>query len=148
MRFDVALNLIWALVGVVALVTLGVAELRRGAATLRSRCRRGIAVLIATVALFPCISASDDLVCLEFLNTSSPAHTEFLSPRLKEGTHRPTLSLAMQLESLENFQISSAKFSFAILARSDRVAQRVVQCCERPLPSRADRAPPAQSLPA
>jgi len=146
MHLEAALNLIWALVGVVALGLLGVAELRRGVATLRSRCRRCIAVLIATVALFPCISASDDMVCLELLHTGSFASAQLSKAHFKEVAHQAAFSLALQLESLENFQISYAKFSVATLSQSDRVAQRVVRCCDRPLPSRADRGPPLHSL--
>ena len=142
MHFDTALNLIWALVGTVALGALGVAELRRGKATLQSRCRRGIAVLIATVALFPCISASDDLVCLEQLQMGSVRYSEFSNGQSQPSGQRPSLYLALQFESLENFQISSACFNPETISQFARLRPHAVHCCERPLPSRAGRAPP------
>ncbi|HLY62430.1 MAG TPA: hypothetical protein VKV95_16940 [Terriglobia bacterium] len=146
MHFDVALNLIWSLVGGTALVTLGVSEFRRGVTSLRSRCRRGMAVFIATVALFPCISASDDLVCLSVLPADSSAATQLFNLPSQEKSYAPALGLALQLESLENFQISASRFSLTTFSQTDQVAHRAVQCCDRPLPSRADRAPPAPAL--
>lgn len=145
MHFDTALNLVWALVGVVALGALGVSELRRGAVTLQSRCRRGIAVLVATVALFPCISASDDLVCLEQLQVGPAKRAEFAQGQTKESNQRLGLSLALQLESLENFLISSSCFDHGTVSQFARVGPHAIRCCERPLPSRAGRAPPSHT---
>jgi hypothetical protein len=145
MHFDTALNIVWAFVGVVALGALGVSELRRGADTLQSRCRRGIAVLVATVALFPCISASDDLVCLEQLQIGSAKRAEFAKGQSQESNQQLGLSLALQLESLENFQISSICFDHVTVSQFARVGPHATRCCERPLPSRAGRAPPSPS---
>ena len=146
MHFDTALNLVWALVGVVALGGLGFSEMRRGAATMQSRYRRGLAVLVATVALFPCISASDDLVCLEQLQIGSAKRAEFAQGQSQESNQRMGLYLALQFESLENFQISSACFGLITVSQFARVGPHAVRCCERPLPSRAGRAPPQQTF--
>ncbi|HEV2232172.1 MAG TPA: hypothetical protein VGV68_02065 [Terriglobia bacterium] len=146
MHFDTALNLAWVFVGVVALGALGVSELRRGAATMRSRCRRGIAVLVATVALFPCISASDDLVSLEQLQIGSANRAAFTHGQSQESNQQPDLFLALQFESLENFQISSACFCLVPISKFARVRPRAARCFERPLPSRTDRAPPQQAF--
>ena len=60
MSFDLILNLCWGLLGLVAWLCL---ITRTG-----DRCwRRRITVLLAIVALFPCISASDDLASLRHL---------------------------------------------------------------------------------
>lgn len=142
MHFDVALNLIWAIVGAVSLVILGVSELRRGVTTLRSRCRRGIAVFIATVALFPCISASDDLVCLKQLNFGASMGMEQFGPQSKSSNEKSNLSLALQLESLEHSQISSMGLVPSRLSQVADVGRHLIRCCDRPIPSRSDRAPP------
>ena len=146
MHFDTALNLIWVCVGVAAVGALGFSELRRGTATLKSRCRRGIAVLVATVALFPCISASDDLVSLEQLQIGSANRAEFAHGQSQESNQQPDLFLALQFESLENFQISSACFGLVTVSQFARVRPHAVRYCDRPVPSRADRAPPQQAF--
>lgn len=146
MHIDTALNLAWVFVGVVAVGALVVSELRRGAATLQSRCHRGIAVLVAAVALFPCISASDDLVCLDQLRIGSAKSAEFTHGQPLESNQRLDLYLALQFESLENFQISSACFGLVAVSQFARVRPHAVRCCERPAPSRAGRAPPQQAF--
>lgn len=146
MHFDVALNLIWAIVGAVSLLILGASELRRGATTLRSRCRRGMAVFIATVALFPCISASDDLVCLKQLNFGASMGMDQFAPQSKCSNEKPNLSLALQLESLEHSQISSSGLAPSKLSQMASVGHHLIRCCSRPVPFRSGRAPPAHLL--
>lgn len=68
---DTLLNLLWLLTVVGAIAVWGVTELRRSnPSTFRARMRRGVAVLAATVALFPALSASDDVVSLRQLQPS------------------------------------------------------------------------------
>lgn len=147
MQFENALNLVWVLVGVAALGAFCVAELRRSTVSLRSRCRRGVAVLVATVALFPCISASDDLVCLKLLNfgaSSGPESFRKLSQISNPGANQ---SLALQLESLEHSKVSSSGFVPFRLSKVAGVGLHVIRCCDRPMPSRSGRAPPLMPFP-
>ena len=146
MGFDSVLNIVWALVGVVGLTALAVSERRRYASSLRSRCRRGMAVVIATVALFPCISASDDLVCLEQVHFGYATHASFANPRPEQSNRGLRPDLAVLLGSLENFQISTASPLFVTLYSFARVRPQPVQGCERPLPARAERGPPQLAL--
>lgn len=140
---DAALNLVWVAMGVAALAGLGFSELRhRGSTTLGARCRRGIAVLIATVALFPCISASDDLVCLQRLQVGSRATAVVRSPSQEKSNQRPFGYLALLLEGLENFQVSPPSALVATPCFSALVLPLTSPRFERPLPSRAGRAPP------
>jgi len=69
MTFDTALNLVWALVGGGAIGALAARDVCR-VVPLRDRCRRSLVVFIACVALFPCVSASDDMVQFEHLQVS------------------------------------------------------------------------------
>ncbi|HEV2349966.1 MAG TPA: hypothetical protein VG028_09005 [Terriglobia bacterium] len=146
MQFETALNLVWAVVGVAALAVAGISEVRRRAATLRSRCRRVIAVLVATVALFPCISASDDLVCLETLQPGTAARAEYAGPQSSIPRSAPRIYLALRLEVIGNFQISVARSFLTTLFASSTVAPAAVQCSDRPLPSHPGRAPPRLSI--
>lgn len=144
MGFESALNLVWALVGVMALVLLAISERGRASSTLRSRFRRGLAVLIATVALFPCISASDDLICLQQLNLGFGNRAGFANPQQpKEPSRKPGRSLALHLESLENFQISSSCPVLVRLSFFALLGQRAIGGFECPCPSRGGRAPPS-----
>ncbi len=143
MTFEAALNLLWALVGVAALGVLGVSELRRRrATTVRARCRRGLAVLIATVALFPCVSASDDLVRFEHFQLNLKTHAGVGTSLPEKANPRPALYLARLLEALENFQISAVGWLFVTLGFFALIRVVCKLSCERSLPSPTGRAPP------
>lgn len=141
MTFDAALNLLWALMGVGALGALVIRDARRQA-PLGARCRSALAVFIASVALFPCVSASDDLVRFDRLQVSLPATNPVASPLPEKRGPRPALYLARLLESLENFQISATcRFLITLyfLALVGAFSHRGV---ERPLPCPFGRSPP------
>ncbi len=70
-KTEIILNLAWMLVCVGALsAQVWVDRLRSGARGRRIRVRRTLSVLIAALALFPVISASDDRVRLADLNAA------------------------------------------------------------------------------
>lgn len=142
MGFDSILNIVWALVGVVALTALAVSKRRRHATSLWSRGQRGIAVAIAAVVLFPCISASDDLIWLEQLHFAHANHYGFPAPNPNGSNHGPRPDLAALLGSLENSQISTVSPLFTTIYFYDCVRPQTIQGCERPLPARAERGPP------
>ena len=142
MTLDTALNLVWVLVGTAALGALAARDLCRRV-PLWDRCRRALAVGIACVALFPCVSASDDLVQFERLKASSRSLAKVVDALAVKRVEKPALYLARLLESLENFQISSAHrllFTLCLLALVGTFSNQGV---ERPLPSRLGRSPPA-----
>ncbi len=149
MHFEATLNLVWVLVGLLAFGALGISELGRRQATLGARIRRAVAVMIAIVALFPCISASDDLVYLEQLRvrmSEGLARGRIESPRHPTHPPRLRLSLALRLESLENFRISTSPFVAVTRAHLARVEPHVLRGCDRPVPSLSNRAPPPAIL--
>ena len=100
------LNLFWL---VSALVALGVFVYwergRRG--SLWDRCRRGFAVSLAAVALFPCISASDDLVRFGAISGGENAPIA-VSAASDDSSQSRTVRLARLLQVLESFQLSAA----------------------------------------
>jgi hypothetical protein len=140
MTFDGALNLVWLLVGAAALGVLAARDMCRRV-PLWDRCRRALAVAIACVALFPCVSASDDLVQFERLKASSLSQDEVDALPAKR-VENPALYLARLLESLENFQISTVRQLHVTLSLLALVGPFSNQGVERPLPSRLGRSPP------
>src|SRR5215469_18344839 len=102
------LNLFWALGALTAMGFLALRE-RRHRSRLRDRCRRGFVVFLAAVAVFPCISASDDLVRFGVMPAARRAEgvkVEAVVPASSGPSH--AVHLARLLEALESFQIAVA----------------------------------------
>jgi len=97
---DAALNLAWALLSVGALLFHWWRD-RSSTASHSIRVRRAFTVFVALVALFPCISASDDEVRLNDLHRQINPHTAF------DRTRPENLPLSIQLEDLEHAQIAA-----------------------------------------
>jgi hypothetical protein len=142
MTLDTALNLVWAFAGAAALGALAARDICREV-PLGDRCHRALVVLIACVALFPCVSASDDMVQFERLQADSRTGGEVVRGLPVNRGERPALYLARLLEILENFQISTAcqlRLSLCLLSLVGTFSDLGI---ERPLPSRLGRSPPA-----
>jgi len=142
LQLDTALNVVWALFCVGALVYHFRAERGRNAAGgRRARAMRALALFLAVVSLFPCVSASDDSVRFEYLDSQSapgPHHSGDSKPTSGKGL----ATLVRLLESLESVQIPliwallvSLCFFLLVLAEW-RKGQ------DRPAPKRSGRAPP------
>jgi hypothetical protein len=141
MTFDTALNLVWAFAGAAALGTLAARDICRQV-DLWDRCRRTLVVFVACVALFPCVSASDDMVQFEHLQVNSRTGGEGVGCLPVKRGEKPALYLARLLESLENFQISTTcqlRPGLCLLALVGTFSDHRVA---RPLPSRPGRSPP------
>jgi hypothetical protein len=142
MTFDTALNLVWALVGGGAIGALAARDVCR-VVPLRDRCRRSLVVFIACVALFPCVSASDDMVQFERLQVNSQSGGRVVAGLPVKRGEKSALYLACLLESLENFQISAACQFLLTLFLMALVGMLSDQGIKQPLPSRLGRSPPA-----
>ena len=117
MASDTLLNLIWIAVVVGALAVWFVTELRRKRPwACRTRFTRGVAVLAATVALFPCVSASDDLVSLRQLQAPWQVHAALSVSAPAKSNSTPSGYLARLLDVLESFRSSVATSLQLILA--------------------------------
>jgi hypothetical protein len=105
---DTVLNLTWAVLCVSALAFQWWRERSVVHKDPRARLRRTLSIFVAVVALFPCISASDDRVRLLDLDSALTTHTAFAAAH----TDNP---LAMQLEELEHAQPTLAFVLILIL---------------------------------
>ena len=136
------LNLLWAL-GALAAIGLLAFQERRRVSRLRDRCRRGFVVFLAAVALFPCISASDDLVRFGVMPAALRAEgvkIEAAVPASSGSGH--AINLARLLEALESFQISVAIEVLVALCFSTWVLFAAELAAERSAYSPTSRAPP------
>ena len=102
---DIGLNVLWALFCAAAVVYHIRAERLRRSGSPQARIFRGVALFLAVVSLFPCVSASDDSVRYEYLDTnqSTPAKPHSApAPRAPEKSH---VMLVRMLEALESVQV-------------------------------------------
>src|SRR5580658_5134998 len=110
-----ALNLFWVLSVLVALGVLVSIE-RHRRARFRDRCRRGFAVVLAAVALFPCISASDDFVRFGGLMTpGQSAEAGVSAANWDASAEGHSVHLARLLQVLDSFQLSAAAWLLVTL---------------------------------
>ncbi|MBV8847400.1 MAG: hypothetical protein JO307_31710 [Bryobacterales bacterium] len=95
-KTEALLNLLWVLVCVGALgFNFWRSRVSPGMQTRGARLRRTLSVFLAAVALFPCISASDDRVRLGDLQNAAPSSAAFdkahlqstLAPILEDPDH-------------------------------------------------------------
>jgi hypothetical protein len=104
-----ALNLLWA----VSCLIAGVCLYRRSAALADRRLRRFTAIALAAVCLFPVVSSSDDLVRLEFLNTSMETRTGAGVPSQSDpDSNSNQTQLARVFDALDAVDMT-ASFDFA-----------------------------------
>ena len=114
MSTETILNLIWLLLSAAFLAAVGFSDMRRSRRANRiSRPKRLVAVFIAALFIFPCISASDDLWAFQNL-LAIPESRKVLQSPFVETSEIPTWRLARFFESLQSFPLSLA-FSLSVL---------------------------------
>jgi len=137
------LNLAWVALCIAAFTWLLVSTRRRVVSSRRLVLGRALALSLALVSLFPCVSASDDSVRLALLNAQASANTSGHSSW--SARHASTEMLAILvglLEVLESAQVTAilaltialCVFSLALAVHPNSL--------DRFLPSCAGRAPP------
>jgi hypothetical protein len=132
------LNLFWVGLCICA-ITLQLRSDSRRSANRRSRIRGGIVVFLAVVALFPCVSATDDSIRVEYLDSQQqPSSGAFPEP-----SHDKSLGTLVRLfEVLESAQIvfgliiAATLFFFALVSLSRPAS------IDRLMPALSGRAPP------
>ena len=139
-----ALNLIWVAAALSALGLLAWRE-RHRFSRLRDRFRRGFAVFLAAVALFPCISASDDFVRFGQMASNPNAATEMAAATPDASGEGRTIHLAQLLQVLESFQLSAAARLLVALGFFSLTPSAAESGPERSVPSPSSRAPPMLS---
>jgi hypothetical protein len=103
LTLDTALNLLWLGISVAALLWFGRMEWKRSR---KVRPRRLFAVFLATIALFPIVSDSDDLFSFSLLQIPT-SHRNSAGTTPEDSREKDTLQLARLLESLDHFQITA-----------------------------------------
>jgi hypothetical protein len=136
-----ALNLVWVAAALVAMGLLTYHE-RRRYSRLRDRFRRGFAVFLAAVALFPCISASDDFVRFGQMSAGPGAAGEVVAAAPDGSGESHAIHLARLLQVLESFQLSAASRLLVTLGFCSLVVVAVQFSQERSVVSPSSRAPP------
>jgi hypothetical protein len=135
---DTILNLAWAGVCLAAFVWFTGVERRR--LSRQAIVSRAIALSLALVSLFPCVSASDDAVRLEHFFSTAPG--EHRSGNDQQPDKKNLATLVRLLEALDSVQIGVA-FVFAFCLYLFALAlTETHKSLERFVPIRAGRAPP------
>jgi hypothetical protein len=134
---DAGLNLLWLGISVAALVWFAQRE-RTGSN--RVCWHRLLAVFLATVALFPAVSDTDDLFSFSRLQIPGRHHGAGTAP--EDSREKDSLQLARHFESLDQSQVS-AFYSFALsLCFVALLLTLSLACPSRPVLASAGRAPP------
>lgn len=141
------LNLAWVALCIAAFTWFLVSTRRRGVSSGRLVVGRALALGLALVSLFPCVSASDDSVRLALMNAQASADRSGHSSWSAQNSSTEMLAILVSLlEVLESAQVSAilafaislCVFSLALTLHPDSL--------DRFLPSCAGRAPPSSLL--
>jgi hypothetical protein len=146
---DAMLNLAWAILCLAAFAWFIRFEQRRALDGRRALVYRGLALSLALVSLFPCVSASDDAVWLQFLGAGSDApdtHRQTPLPGSKQTDKKALGTLVRLLEALESVQIAVSLVLSLILCLFALALVESHKSLDRFLPTRGGRAPPTRSL--
>jgi len=146
---DAILNFAWAAVCLAAFAWFIAAERRRRVERRTFRFR-AVALALALVSLFPCVSASDDSVRLQFMGMATPAPAGSGSqnvPVPNDPEDKKALgTLVRMLEVLESVQVVVALALSIVLCVFALTVLETHRSLDRFLPARAGRAPPPLEL--
>jgi hypothetical protein len=134
---DAALNLIWVALCVSALLWQLLSQSRRTGFSSQVLRRDGLAVFLAAVALFPCISASDDRVRLRDLDAAQTTQST-----VQKGIG-DNLTLSLQLEDLEHAQAATVFSLLLFLSFLLMVRIEDATCIPLARANSASRGPPS-----
>ena len=137
------LNLIWLFVAVGAIAAVLVSE-RRRRATPRARAQRLASVLLVTVSLFPCVSASDDLISFGYVSAGLETRSGFGHPVPDNSDSNAAIYLALQ--NLEHLQITAFYTLLVAFCFFGFVSYSTPRSVLRQLPAFASRGPPENAL--
>jgi len=136
------LNLIWLAVTVLAVAALLVSERRRSSSS-SAKAQRLKAVLLVMVSLFPCVSASDDLINFAYVSAGLETRSGFGHSVPDNSDNGSVIYLALQ--NLEHLQVTAFYTLFVAFCFFGFVFYEAPRSFYRQLPSFVSRAPPALS---
>jgi hypothetical protein len=134
------LNLLWLLVSVAATGALLVSERGRSSAGM-ARIHRLMAVLLVTVSLFPCVSASDDVISFAYVSGGLETRSGFGHSVPNENSDNASV-IYLALQNLEHLQISAFYMLLVAICFFGFVFFSAQRSVFRQSPSFASRAPP------
>jgi hypothetical protein len=147
---DAILNLVWAAVCLTAFAWLIGFERRHRHATWRAITNRAMALTLALVSLFPCVSASDDWVRLQFLGASTGSSAPGVPHQAPTSGDQPDKKalgmLVRMLEALDSVQVAVALALSVVLCLFAVALIETPRSLDRFLPARGGRAPPVTNL--
>jgi hypothetical protein len=133
------LNLIWLFAAVAGVAALLVSDRSRRSPGCE-KAQRLIAVLLVMVSLFPCVSASDDLINFAYFSAGLETRSGFGHSVPDQSDSNTVIYLALQ--NLEHLQISEFYTLFVALCFFGFVSFFHSRSVARQLPSFVGRAPP------
>ena len=113
---------------------------RRRTSTPRARGHRLVSVLLVSVSLFPCVSASDDLINFAYVSAGLETRSGFGHSVPEDSDTSTVIYLALQ--NLEHLQITAFYTLFVALRFFGFVFCLAPQSVFRQLPSFVSRGPP------
>jgi hypothetical protein len=139
----IALNLVWLLLVAGALCALVLFE-RQRVSTLAARLQRGLSVLLVTVSLFPCVSASDDVISFAYVSAGLETRSGFGHSRPDDANSNSVIYLALQ--NLEHLQIAAIYTLLVAICFFGFVFYFAPKSIFQQAPSFVSRGPPQASL--
>jgi hypothetical protein len=141
--FETILNVLWLSMGLCAFGALAWAETGRAQSGWKARTGRLLAVLFAIIFLFPCVSASDDLMTLAGLPSAPETRGTMGNPLPRDpGGDKPLARLERFFESLQTFRIPAPRGLQVTMLLVALVAGPGARASERWLTVACGRAPP------
>jgi hypothetical protein len=133
------LNLIWLFGAFAALAAVILSE-RRRASTPAARSQRFASVLLVMVSLFPCVSASDDVINFAYVSAGLETRSGFGHSAPDQSDTNSVIYLALQ--NLEHLQISAFYTLLVAFCFFGFVSYTSPRSVLRQLPSFVSRGPP------
>lgn len=135
----IALNLVWLLLAAGALCALVLSE-RNRPSTVAARFQRGLSVLLVTVSLFPCVSASDDVISFAYVSAGLETRSGFGHATPDQSDGNSVIYLALQ--NLEHLQITAIYTLLIAICFFGFVLYFAAKSIFQQSPSFVSRAPP------
>ena len=142
-KLVIALNLVWLLLAAGALCASLLAEWVR-VSSLRARLQRAMSVLLVTVSLFPCVSASDDVISFAYVSAGLETRSGFGHSTPDDANTNSVIYLALQ--NLEHLQITAIYTLLVAICFFGFVFYFAPKTIFRQSPSFVSRGPPQTSL--
>jgi len=137
------LNLVWLLVGFAAIAALLASERRRWTIS-STRGRRLLAVLLVMVSLFPCVSASDDVINFAYVSAGLETRSGFGHSAPDHSDTDTVIYLVLQ--NLEHLQVTAFYTLFVAFFFFGLVCFCTPRSVRRQMPSFVSRGPPEPAL--